>query len=82
MANLQWVQFCHVPITEKQFIKQFGINIAKARKQASLTQDQLAWKAGIADNQIGRIERGEISASLKTMFKIAKALSIEVKELF
>ncbi len=73
---------CHVPITEKQFIKQFGINVAKARKQASLTQDQLAWKAGIADNQIGRIERGEISASLKTMFKIAKALSIEVKELF
>ncbi len=60
----------------------FSTNVAKARKQASLTQDQLAWKAGIADNQIGRIERGEISASLKTMFKIAKALSIEVKELF
>ncbi|MEN9522706.1 MAG: helix-turn-helix protein, partial [Bacteroidota bacterium] len=59
-----------------------GVKLSKARKNAEFTQEQLAWKAGIADNQVGRIERGEISASLKTIFKICKALSIDIKELF
>jgi DNA-binding XRE family transcriptional regulator len=48
-----------------------------------LSQDELAWNAGITDNQIGRIERGEIStSSLKTMYRICKTLSIDVKDLF
>ncbi|HBK71052.1 MAG TPA: XRE family transcriptional regulator, partial [Flavobacteriaceae bacterium] len=33
-------------------------------------------------NQIGRIERAEINTTLKTIFKIAKALDIEISVFF
>jgi transcriptional regulator with XRE-family HTH domain len=71
-----------VPTHEEDLIKQVGFRLATLRKQQSLSQEEVAWKAGIGDNQIGRIERGEISASLKTLFKICKALNINAKELF
>ena len=67
---------------EEKQIKDFGVNLANIRKQHNLSQEELAWKAGIGDNQIGRIERGEISVSLKTIFKICNALKIDAKELF
>ena len=36
----------------------------------------------ISRNQIGRIERGEISTTITTLQKICKALKIEIKDLF
>ena len=40
-------------------IKIIGSNIRKERKQQMLTIEQLAEKAGITDNFLGKIERGE-----------------------
>ena len=71
-----------MPSKEEIQVKQFGIRLSKLRKQLNLSQEEVAWKAGIGDNQIGRIERGEISASLKTIYKICNSLSIDIKELF
>ena len=42
----------------------------------------LANDANIPINQIGRIERAEISTSLSTIYKIVKALDIDIKDLF
>lgn len=42
----------------------------------------LANDANIPINQIGRIERAEISTSLTTIYKIANALEIPVSTLF
>ena len=42
----------------------------------------LANDANIPINQIGRIERAEISTTLVTIYKIAKALEINPKDLF
>ena len=41
----------------------------------------LANDSNIPINQIGRIERAEINTSLITIYKISKALEIDVKEL-
>ena len=71
-----------MPIEEKELLKRFGKKLAEIRKQKKLSQEELAWKAGIGDNQIGRIERGENSPSLDTVFKIANALAISAKDLF
>lgn len=71
-----------MPSKEEIQVKQFGIRLSKLRKQLNLSQEEVAWKAGIGDNQIGRIERGEISASLKTIYKICNSLSIDIKDLF
>ena len=71
-----------MPIEEKELHKRFGKKLAEIRKQKNLSQEELAWEAGVGDNQIGRIERGENSPSLSTVFKIAKALGIAPKDLF
>lgn len=71
-----------MPDKEDKQIREFGKKLAIARKEHNLSQEELAWQAGIGDNQIGRIERGEISVSLRTIFKICAALKMEPKELF
>lgn len=71
-----------MPTQEEKLIKKFGMTLAKLRKEKNVSQEELAWKAGIGDNQVGRIERSEHNPSLKTIIKIAIALEVEVRELF
>lgn len=71
-----------MPTKEEKLIKKFGDRVAELRKQRNLSQEELAWNAGIGDNQVGRIERCEHNPSLKTIIKIAIALEVEVKDLF
>jgi len=59
-----------------------GRNLKKLRKKCLLSQKQLANNCDIEISQISRIERGVINTSVNNIFKIAKALNIEVKELF
>ncbi len=47
-----------------------------------LTQEQLANDANIPINQVGRIERGEVNATLSTLKAIAEALKIPLNNLF
>jgi transcriptional regulator with XRE-family HTH domain len=67
---------------EKRFIENFGKKLKNIRIENNLSQEMLANDADIPINQIGRIERAEISTSLSTIFKISKALNIPIKELF
>lgn len=55
-----------------------GLKIAYYRKWKSLTQEELAEKAGLALSYIGQIEAPNFyrSFSLDTLFRIAKALDI------
>jgi transcriptional regulator with XRE-family HTH domain len=68
--------------SEIHFIKSFGNRLRVLRRSKELSQENLANDADIPINQVGRIERGEIATSLSTLFKLAKALDIEVKDLF
>lgn len=47
-----------------------------------ISQDKLAVEAGIGDNQIGNIERGEINATALTLAKIAIVLKCEIQDFF
>lgn len=67
-------------ITKKD--EQLGKNIQKLRKQAGLTQEQLAEKAGVSLPYIGYIETGQKKPSLKVINKIAESLKVKVKDLF
>jgi transcriptional regulator with XRE-family HTH domain len=49
--------------------------------ESNLSQEQLANDADIPINQIGRIERGEVNASLSTLDAISKALRMPLTEL-
>lgn len=68
--------------SDKQYLIEFRKNLRKIRKENNLSQEHLAIDSNIPKNQIGRIERGEISTSITTLFAISKALKIEIKELF
>jgi transcriptional regulator with XRE-family HTH domain len=59
----------------------FGRNVRKARQQAELTQEQLAFEAEIDLTYLGGIERGKRNPSLLVMARIADALSVSVQKL-
>ncbi|MCC8048754.1 MAG: helix-turn-helix domain-containing protein [Oscillospiraceae bacterium] len=59
-------------------IKVMGENIRRERKRQLLTIEQLAERAGISDNFLGKIERGEGMPSLPTIDSIACALNVGI----
>lgn len=67
---------------EIELIKSVENKIRDARIPKGLSQATLSYDANIPKNQVGRIERGEISTSITTLFKICKALNIQIQELF
>ncbi len=50
--------------------------LRELRKQARLSQEQLALSANLQRNYISLLERGLNSASLKTIFKLADVLQV------
>lgn len=66
--------------------EQFGLEleggqIAKARKAAGLTQEQLGDRMKLPQSQISRIERNPDHTTIRTIRKIAKALGVDVSAL-
>lgn len=59
-----------------------GARIRYFRKLKGLSQEKLAWEAGINPAFLGELERGQKSPTLKTLEKITDALSIQLYELF
>ncbi len=59
-----------------------GRKIKRLRKELKISQEELAAKAGIHRTYMGRIERGESNPPVYTVYKIAKALKKQLKELF
>jgi transcriptional regulator with XRE-family HTH domain len=59
-----------------------GEAVFKCRKRAKISQETLAEKADIHPNYVGRIERGECSATIEILLKIANALGTPLYKLF
>lgn len=66
---------------EEDYIKNIGQNIRLQRAKQNLTQLQLAESIGIEDSALRRIENGRTNPTIKTLFRIAKALHIRVEDL-
>lgn len=60
----------------------FGQQVAKIRELRGLSQEQLAYKCGFDRTYIGTIERGEKSATINSIVKLAQGLDILLKDLF
>lgn len=59
-----------------------GARIKELRRRRALTQEQLAEQVDLATNYISLIEVGRTSPSLETMENVARALGVELKEMF
>lgn len=61
--------------------KSIGKRIKFARKQAGLTQAELAEKMGCTRQTVGTWERGEVTPSIQTIMKIQDVLSVTNNEI-
>lgn len=59
----------------------FGRNVQQCRKLLNISQEELAFRAGLNRTYIGMIERAERNISLKNAKKIADALNVKLDEL-
>lgn len=62
-------------------IESIGENIRLLRIKSDLSQEQLAFNAGVNTSYIGQIERGEKNPTIKTLDKISLALDIDLIDL-
>ena len=60
----------------------FGQRVQELRKKRNLSQEKLADMAGVHRTYIGMVERAEKNNTLRNIKKIAKALDVNIKELF
>lgn len=75
-------QLAKILVMETNNINQMiGMKIRLERTKRKISQERLAELSELSKNSIGIIERGESSASIETLFKIAKALQITLVEL-
>lgn len=63
-------------------MKSFGKNLRRLRNSKGLSMEQFAFDSNMEYRHLGRIERGEINTTISTVLVLAKALDVEVSELF
>ncbi len=66
---------------KEKILRQFGNNVKKLRIAKGWSQEELAKRTGLHRTYIGSIERSERNVSLINVAKIAKALSVNIKDL-
>ncbi len=59
----------------------FGKNVQVARQALNISQEELAFRAGLHRTYIGMVERAERSISLQNAKKIADALNVKLDTL-
>ena len=59
----------------------FATNLRRLRNAKGLSQDDLAYEAGVSRSYLSQIEKGVFYASLKVVGKLADALDVEPAEL-
>lgn len=62
--------------------KSLGRRIAELRRNKGFTQEQFAEKSGYSIEFVSLVERGVNAPAVAGLEKIAKALGVEVKDLF
>lgn len=62
--------------------KQLGLRIRELRSAQRMSQEELAFKAGISPAHLGQIERAMKNPTVDTVGKIAAALDTPVSSLF
>lgn len=69
------------PITHQHILVKFGQRLQKIRKSKKISQEELAEILAMHRTYVGFIERGERNPTIRTLYKIAKALKVKSSEL-
>lgn len=68
-------------ITEQEVTRRFGDRMKNLRKKRGLSQEKLALDIEMDLTSVNEIEKGHRSPKLITMYKIAQALGVNLREL-
>jgi transcriptional regulator with XRE-family HTH domain len=60
-----------------ELINVFAANLRIWREKVGISQEELAYRAGLHRTYVGSIERGERNVSLKNIERIANALKVD-----
>jgi transcriptional regulator with XRE-family HTH domain len=66
----------------KDLARKLGARIKEIRKARGLTQERLAEQADLSPRYLSRLEVGQQSSSIETLARLARALEVELWELF
>ena len=69
-------------ISEQDYISKLGSRIRQLREEKNISQQILADMCNMPKSSIGRIERAEVSVTIKSLIKISNALEIDIINLF
>jgi transcriptional regulator with XRE-family HTH domain len=67
---------------KREILVKFGKKVREERTRLGLSQEGLAGRAKVHRTYIGMIERAEKNITLENIEKIAKALSLNIKDVF
>jgi transcriptional regulator with XRE-family HTH domain len=69
-------------VRTRSVLRGLGEEVRERRKQRNLTQEALAFEAGVHPNVVGRIERGIYNPTVMILYAIAVKLNTSLHELF
>ena len=64
-----------------QALKKIGARIREIRTERGLSQEALAFDAGVAINSIATLERGEANPTIAVLLSIARVLKVKLRDL-
>jgi len=70
-----------INVKNKALVKAVGTRIRELRILRGFSQEELANEADVPLSQIGRIERGENNPTISTLYVLAQALQVDIKDL-
>lgn len=69
------------PSRQHRFAARFGDNLARQRKLADLSQEELALRASLHRTEISQLERGLRLCRIDTLVKVAASLDVSADDL-
>ncbi len=68
--------------TKDTFRKNIGKGIKVIREAKNLSREDVAFACDFSGSYMGMIERAEYDFKISKLYKISKALNVDIKELF
>jgi transcriptional regulator with XRE-family HTH domain len=69
-------------LSKDEFTEKFSKRLKTIRNSKKISQEELAYRAGLYRTYVGHLENARYSPSGHVIYKIAKALKISATELF
>jgi len=69
-------------LSKKDFTVEVGKRIKKWREKRGMSQEELAYKAGLYRTYVGHLENARYSPSAYVLYKVAKVLKVEITDFF